>query len=158
MTFNGVYNKLKEDTQATKVCSKCGKSPATKTRSWCKDCIKQYDKSRYNENPEQVMQRTKEYYHDNIDKSLKDAMWRKMRLRYGLTKEGFDELLNDQSGRCAVCNKPLDEHLHVDHCHKTNKVRGLVCGKCNNSISVVEQSNDMNEDLKKAIIEYLKGA
>lgn len=49
---------------------------------------------------------------------------------YGLSLEEWDALLIAQSGRCAICNDPMQKP-HVDHDHKTQKVRALACSRCN---------------------------
>jgi hypothetical protein len=55
--------------------------------------------------------------------------------RYGITKEVYDMLNTKQGGVCAICgtDTPGRNHqtLYVDHDHKTNKVRGLLCCDCN---------------------------
>lgn len=55
--------------------------------------------------------------------------------RYGTVKEMIDALLALQGGRCAVCDKELppwpSKATHVDHCHDTGEVRGLLCRSCN---------------------------
>jgi hypothetical protein len=58
---------------------------------------------------------------------------------YGLTEADFEKLLIAQGGRCAICKtddppnhgKGGKSRWHVDHDHKTNRVRGLLCFKCN---------------------------
>lgn len=57
--------------------------------------------------------------------------------RYRLTLEEYDALLVAQDGRCAICREPKaeGEHLHVDHCHETGNVRGLLCNSCNLGIA-----------------------
>jgi hypothetical protein len=52
---------------------------------------------------------------------------------FGITPEQRDEMVLAQDGRCAICcNKPFSgRSLHIDHCHKTGKVRGLLCATCN---------------------------
>lgn len=55
--------------------------------------------------------------------------------RYGLTAEAYDALLAKQDGRCGICKRPAgDQRLHVDHCHDSDRVRGLLCGNCNRGI------------------------
>lgn len=56
--------------------------------------------------------------------------------RYGLTQESFDQLLAKQGGVCAICARPdagskTASRLYVDHCHNSNRVRGLLCRSCN---------------------------
>lgn len=51
--------------------------------------------------------------------------------RYGLTPGQLAELIEAQGERCAVCGST--ERLHVDHCHQTGAIRGLLCNGCNSS-------------------------
>lgn len=64
-----------------------------------------------------------------------------MRRKYGLTMADFDALLESQGGVCAICKgKPNGpgKRFHVDHCHNSSKVRGLLCGKCNTAIGLLD--------------------
>lgn len=74
---------------------------------------------------------------------------------YGITLDEYNALCELQEFRCAICKTKEcgghSRHLHVDHCHKTNKVRGLLCDKCNHGIGFFD---DSIEKLKKAL-EYL---
>lgn len=70
---------------------------------------------------------------------------------YGITLEEYNELVNRQDGRCAGCKKTqeqLDHPLHVDHCHSTGNIRGLLCRKCNSALGYVEDSVETLENLK----------
>jgi hypothetical protein len=51
--------------------------------------------------------------------------------RYGISRADYDALLARQGGVCAICAKPPEKTLCVDHCHATGKVRGLLCRQCN---------------------------
>lgn len=54
---------------------------------------------------------------------------------YGLSADEYAELLKLQGGRCAICrNRPKTKRLAVDHSHKTNEVRGLLCSRCNHDL------------------------
>jgi len=61
------------------------------------------------------------------------------RRKYGITLAEYDELLKAQLGVCAICEMSCDtgNNLAVDHCHVTNKVRGLLCKNCNTAIGLL---------------------
>lgn len=70
---------------------------------------------------------------------------------YNLTKKEHDYLYSSQNGCCAICGreeKELNKILHVDHCHKDGKVRGLLCSNCNTSLGLMKDSIEL---LEKAI-------
>ncbi len=61
---------------------------------------------------------------------------------FGLTPEGYAELLARQNERCAICWRHQTEFsraLAVDHCHDTGKVRGLLCSGCNTGIGNLKE-------------------
>ena len=57
--------------------------------------------------------------------------------KYGISIADYDRMLEQQSGGCAICGRQPDEqrrypkYLHVDHCHKTGRIRGLLCDQHN---------------------------
>lgn len=58
-----------------------------------------------------------------------------LRKAYGLTPEQYDDMLRAQGGVCAICKKPpKGNRLHVDHCHETGRIRGLLCVSCNSKL------------------------
>lgn len=74
---------------------------------------------------------------------------------YGLDKNEYDTLLESQDYKCYLCKKPesdCNKSLHVDHCHSTGKVRGLLCFNCNTAIGLIGEDIEL---LQRAI-EYLK--
>jgi len=87
---------------------------------------------------------------------------RKLR-RYGLTPIQYDEMLSAQGGVCYICktdNKQLVTRsgeyrdLPVDHCHKTGKVRGILCSDCNRGLGSFKDDTGR----LKAAIDYLDRA
>ena len=65
---------------------------------------------------------------------------------YGITSEDFNALLQAQNDRCAICKSlptqrsTKENVLHVDHCHNTGKVRGLLCLSCNHGLGKFRDS------------------
>lgn len=62
---------------------------------------------------------------------------------YGITQVEYDLLYAAQGGRCAICRRAIGKvkRLAVDHDHKTGKVRGLLCGPCNNMLGLVARDD-----------------
>lgn len=59
---------------------------------------------------------------------------RALKLRYGITLDQYNQLLEEQNHSCAVCQKHKSQfkyNLHVDHNHETGEIRGLLCYHCN---------------------------
>ena len=83
----------------------------------------------------------REYYAANKERYKKNNRIQQLK-KYGLTPEDYSNMLESQGGVCAICgaDNPRDgrENLHVDHCHSTGKVRGLLCGPCNKAIGLLQ--------------------
>lgn len=81
------------------------------------------------------------------------------RKKYGITVEDRDRMLDLQGGLCAICGgrpngnpNKKGARLHVDHCHTTNKIRGLLCYSCNTLLGIAKDSPERLE----AAAEYLR--
>lgn len=75
----------------------------------------------------------------------------KLRLSFGITLSDYNKMMEAQKDRCAICgihNSDCKRSLAVDHCHTTGRVRGLLCGKCNSAIGLMNESTEV---LKNAI-------
>lgn len=72
---------------------------------------------------------------------------------YDIEVGGYEELLAAQDGKCAICRaRPRKTRLAVDHDHKTNAVRGLLCKNCNKSL--LGGAHD-NIDILYAAVHYM---
>ena len=60
---------------------------------------------------------------------------------YGLTADEYSLILAYQCGGCAICGGARRYKLHVDHCHKTGEVRGLLCKACNGRLLTAARDN-----------------
>lgn len=73
---------------------------------------------------------------------------------YGITLETYNKMFLEQKGCCYICKNHqslFQRSLAVDHCHRTGKVRALLCDKCNVALGLV----DDNIELLKLMISYL---
>lgn len=103
----------------------------------CKDCSNKHNNARY------LIKKNKHY--------LK---------KYGISYTEFKNKSREQNDLCAICNEPQKiinkkhnlNDLYIDHCHKTGKMRGLICSTCNLGIG---QFND-SYDLFIRVARYLK--
>jgi hypothetical protein len=67
-----------------------------------------------------------------------------------------DKLIVKYGNKCAICNKPrvsFNKRLNVDHNHKTNRVRGLLCYRCN-KFRVGRQTIETCREVLKYLLEY----
>ena len=75
---------------------------------------------------------------------------------YGITLEAYEALIAGQGGNCPICTSPLNvekpREVHLDHCHKTGDIRGVLCRGCNMGLGHLK---DDLENLQRAIA-YLK--
>lgn len=112
-----------------------------------------YSKRYHGENKESISRQHKKYYIENRDQILeKKRLWHIER-KYNLTSEQFKSLSDGQGGVCAICGEINgDRRLYVDHCHKTGKVRGLLCNACNRGLGAFKD----NPDNLSLAVTYLK--
>lgn len=86
---------------------------------------------------------------------------RNLRRTFNLTREQYNEKLTAQNFVCAICKEPETgvsrtgglKNLAVDHCHKTNKIRDLLCWRCNGTLG---KANDSIELLQEMIAYLIK--
>lgn len=99
--------------------------------------------------------RDKEYHWKNRDRILShkrspEVVNRRRAGRYNLTVKQLETLIEKSNGICGICKtRPATD---VDHCHKTGRVRGMLCKPCNSTLGYMQ---DNVEWLANAIT-YLK--
>lgn len=160
-------------------CSKCRKILASSNfhkgntnrsrpvSAYCKPCKKQHSK----DNVESYRATRQRYYKSHKEEYLARSRQSKRRPEvkakardaylmrtYGITSEDYSRMIKAQGDLCAICrrSKPTSTrgHWQVDHCHKTGKVRGLLCHDCNVGLA---KFKDNTEALIRAA-SYLKEA
>ncbi|MFD8914437.1 endonuclease VII domain-containing protein [Streptomyces sp. NPDC059575] len=75
----------------------------------------------------------------------------RLKRQYGLTSAERDAMIASQRGLCVIClNAPA---AHVDHCHKTGRVRGVLCFNCNSGLGLLRD----DPDAARRAAAYLEG-
>lgn len=94
------------------------------------------------------------WHYNNKERSL--ANNKRYRLyRMGLSQDDYDLMLQEQDFKCAICGDELLGKANfppVDHCHKTGKVRGILCINCNHLLGKAKD----NIQTLQAAIAYLQ--
>ncbi len=117
-------------------------------RYQCKECVAIAAKEWRLRNPDKV----KEFTRKN-KRRAKDQLLKRL---FGITIEHYDDLLAKQKGLCAICHSPPSyRSLAVDHCHKTGKVRSLLCTSCNTALGSLKEDVSRCYALAKYIIAHL---
>lgn len=105
------------------------------------------NKCKYKSSRDRNYKNNPNYYKDYRRKNkLKVKIYGKksdLRQKFGITLDFFNKMLGKQGGLCAICHKENSipgRSLAVDHCHKTRKVRGLLCFKCNRALGGFDDS------------------
>lgn len=120
------------------ICKECGEERPNHGRGLCKLCYNrewrkenpEYDKEWCKNNPESRRKTNQKWAKANPDKILAAHLKR----AYGISLADYDELLEAQGNRCAICGMTPEENgqrLLVDHDHETGEIRGLLCYSCN---------------------------
>lgn len=142
----------------TRVCTRCEqpkplsgfhRSGTKKDRlqSRCKVCQATQAKAWKKAHPERTKATSKAWQSNNVPRRFE----RILRVLYGITVEDWARMFNTQKGLCEICMVGLgfDRTTHVDHCHKTGKVRGLLCADCNKGLGAF---SDQPEVLRYAAL------
>lgn len=110
------------------------------------EALKRAQKKYYEKNKEAAFERVRQYrlrYPERCRMAVKRSF-------YKLTQEEIDWLLNNFK-RCPVCHRKVK--LHIDHCHDTGWVRGMLCNRCNVALGML---HDNPKFLARALL-YLNG-
>ena len=127
------------------ICKRCGAERTLRSNgySYCKPCW----------NATRRVGRAKQAWPSDMPDVRHDQH---LRRTYGITLAQYDALFAAQGGVCALCKRPqlkacgrtgakTVERMHVDHDHKSGKIRGLLCALCNHGIGCFSQDPDLLE-------------
>lgn len=112
-------------------CSRCKETKPLSKKYWrkknngkfmamCKEC---------------TVERQRELYVSRGYRSQEAKRRRHLKRRFGISLEQYEDMFEKQRGRYFLCGKPPGPNdfgiLDLDHCHKTKKIRKLLCRGCN---------------------------
>lgn len=101
----------------------------------------EYDREWRIKNPESFRKSQRKY--NASEHGIIQRRKRHLEKEFNITIEQYDALVLKQENRCAICGihqSELAKSFDVDHNHKTGKVRGLLCNKCNQGIGLLQDS------------------
>lgn len=98
----------------------------------------------YRKNNKKIKQQTLTWRKNNPDRAKTLSLFHNLK-KYQLTIEQYHKLLADQNGVCAICglSQTNGKRLFVDHCHKTGKVRELLCTRCNTLLGMAKDDENI---------------
>ena len=134
------------------------KKQAAYNRAWKRKNRKRwnaYKRALYAKDPTKILEQNAQWQKANLRKVLeKNNQWKALnpaKVREhsrtknlkskGLSVEQYDRFFTQQRGRCAICRrsqKLFSTRLCVDHCHRTGRVRGLLCRPCNSALGLFQ--------------------
>lgn len=141
--------------EGKRMCNKCKKllditnfrirtRPNPKPRPTCKECESKWYKEHAKKiGKQEITRRKKEQYHKHPI-TVKKQMIRSFCYKMGLDKNEAIQISEEffTKTNCDICKRHKDEigTLCIDHCHKTNKIRGYLCNACNLSLGMLKDS------------------
>lgn len=123
-------------------------------RNQCKQCYKsakkRYDQSRYPKRREESLARNKRYRLRHRERIKRLDAEKRFRHEYGIDFEDWARMYEAQEYRCALCSERLDfgRRTCVDHCHRSGRVRGLLCQSCNVGVGGYERMKVREETVR----------
>jgi hypothetical protein len=115
-------------------------------QSHCAEChrtyMKKYSKIAYARDKQdpvrhaQIIAKRTAWRKRNPERARRNARRWRIKQQYGLTMEAYEKLINKT--HCEICRQPFStsrtssrRRRCVDHCHTSNKIRGVICSGCN---------------------------
>ena len=118
-----------------------------------KERQKKWRKAHKREIQQYNKQHWEKYKHKRNKSEIKE--WNLKRL-YNITLDQFNQILESQDNRCAICGKEFTENNPpcVDHNHETKQVRALLCFKCNAGLGSFDEDPKLFDKAKSYVVKY----
>lgn len=149
--------------------AECHPSRKHQARGMCKSCYDKWLKAQNPEYKDRQFSNATVWARNNPDKMAVIVARRKakekadpafaarqrdrtIKRKYGISQIEYEAMFKKQKGRCAICHRePGEKPLHIDHCHKTGVVRGLLCHQCNWYLGTIEADHHLWARLSKYV-------
>jgi len=118
---------------------------------YCRVCTAKKHKRHRDAHPEKYKSTiTKVRKYANAQEANRERM---LKNKYNINTQIYEDMLFGQSFKCAICNNDFENRkkVKIDHCHNSNKVRGLLCNGCNLALGHVKD----NVEILSRMITYL---
>ena len=117
---------------------------------------KSYHQLYYLKNREKVIARSKKWAEENKERKQQIVRSSHIKRKYGITLEQEQEIKNAQNNQCPICKSGLGEghKTHIDHCHTTGRVRGILCHACNVLLGHARESVDILQSAQAYLKKY----
>ena len=161
-------DKHKKDGRVNK-CHNCVKNAYIKWRTEHPDKYKESNKKTYLKNKgkrsKYKLEWQRRYRKEHAEEAREYARLYKRKKQqahrlkwYGITQEMYDFLKQRQNNRCGICGREFINKTspQIDHCHKTGKVRGLLCWNCNIRLGYLENETFQAQAKKYLQCEYIE--
>ena len=142
--------------------SECKACSSIRTKAWQRknEARNKANKVRWRaENRERYQQTNREWRARNPGRSAEVSRNKYLRRKYGLDQTQLETMVAAQNGECANpgCTTPVasgGSSSHIDHDHKTGKIRGVLCQKCNQALGLLDEDKARIQGL----VQYLEVA
>jgi protein-arginine kinase activator protein McsA len=133
-----------------KKCRDCGKTDQKEqfppNRMLCVECYRKFQNDKRDRRGFIYNKNRRDKYHQNPYKYKSKSK----QAKYGITQEEFDKMKESVNNACEIC-KSQNVTLCLDHDHNTNKIRGIICHKCNLGLGNLRDSYE----IVKSAADYL---
>lgn len=109
-----------------------------------KEYTKEKSKKWYKQNSERAKERILKDYYNNREEISVSRICKK----YNIAEDQYNKMVQDSNNICEICLMEIKKGC-VDHCHKTGRVRGYICGNCNSAIGFLKENKEIIERAAK---------
>ena len=112
----------------------------------CKLSRKKYKQS---EKGRKSQKKYREAHREMCHLSVKRAT---VKHKYGISLEELQQLIDKHENRCGICKRLFVRSPHIDHDHRTGRIRGLLCFNCNSILGKIDDDINILDSMKLYLV------